>query len=98
MVQRIYASKLLGIADGYDALRTQRLELVAEMRRDHTMAKELAEKYSISVADAYRRLREMREEIKKLGIDGTLRRLANEYDLPVEDVLERFLRVAPRLA
>lgn len=85
MIQRIYATKLMGISD--DDLR--RLE-VAEQERALIEAERIAEEHDIGIDEVLRQAQEIGERILRGGLDAELRRFAQDYGMSEEEARARY--------
>ncbi|MGH7489776.1 MAG: hypothetical protein ACREMY_29855 [bacterium] len=86
MVQRVYATRLMGISDA----ERRRLEIAEDERLVRVHARRIAEKYGVEVDKVVRRAREIGERVGRWGLDAELRRIAQAYGVEEEQVRARY--------
>ena len=82
MIERIYATKLMGISDAAARL----LEVDEQERALLITAERIAEEYGVELDEVVRELQEVCERIRRWGLQPELRRLAQELGMSEERV------------
>ena len=81
MIQRTYATKLMGISD--DDLR--RLEIVEQERAALIEAERIAEEHGVGIDEVLHEARVIGERIRRGGLEAELRRFAQEHGMSEEE-------------